>query len=144
MAVFGAPIALEDHAARACLAAMAIQDQVDTVQLRIGLNSRQVIAGEIGSGAAGYTAIGEHVGMAQRMETVAPPDGVTLSAATARLVEASATLAEPELVSIKGTDDPVVARRLLAIGHAPKWVPNPTLSAGGGRCLHWKVCWIER
>jgi class 3 adenylate cyclase len=119
MAVFGAPIALEDHAARACLAALGIQEQVDNVQLRIGLNSGQVIAGEIGTGAAGYTAIGEHVGMAQRMESVAPPGGVMLSAATARLVEASATLAEPQLVSIKGADDPVAARRLLAIGHAP-------------------------
>ena len=44
-----------------------------TLPLRIGLNSGQVIAGEIGSGKAGYTAIGEQVGMAQRMESAAPP-----------------------------------------------------------------------
>ena len=53
----------------------------------MGLNSGQVIAGEIGSGALGYTAIGDQVGMAQRMESVAPPGGVMLSASTARLVE---------------------------------------------------------
>src|SRR4029077_13717677 len=96
MAVFGAPVALEDHAVRACLAALGIQEETRAVadhvkrrdgvelQLRVGLNSGQVIAGEIGSGAMGYTAIGEHVGMAQRMESVAPPGGVMLSACTAR------------------------------------------------------------
>ncbi len=120
MAVFGAPVSLEDHATRACLAALDIQQQVDSVQLRIGLNSGQVIAGEIGSGAVGYTAIGEHVGMAQRMESVAPAGGVMLSASTARLVEGAATLGERELVVIKGEDHPVPAHRLLAVrsGHA--------------------------
>ena len=49
------------------------------LRMRVGLNSGQVIAGEIGSGALGYTAIGEQVGMAQRMESVAPPGGVMLS-----------------------------------------------------------------
>ena len=90
------------------------------MQLRIGLNSGQVIAGEIGSGAVGYTAIGEHVGMAQRMESVAPAGGVMLSASTARLVEGAATLGERELVVIKGEDHPVPAHRLLAVrsGHA--------------------------
>ena len=99
MAVFGAPVALEDHALRACLAALGIQEETtrlaaevndrDTIelQLRVGLNSGQVIAGEIGSGPFGYTAIGEQVGMAQRMESVAPPGGVLLSESTARLVE---------------------------------------------------------
>jgi class 3 adenylate cyclase len=48
------------------------------LQLRVGLNSGRVIAGEIGSGALGYTAIGEPFGLAQRMESAAPPDGVTL------------------------------------------------------------------
>ena len=71
MAVFGAPLALEDHAFRACLAALGVQEEakrlaVDVqerdgvgLQLRVGLNSGQVIAGEIGSGALGYTAVGE-------------------------------------------------------------------------------------
>jgi adenylate cyclase len=79
-----------------------------------------VIAGEIVSGPLGYTTVGEHVGMAQRMESVAPPGGVMLSASTARLVDGAATLAEPELIQIKGADEPVPARRLLGIrGIAP-------------------------
>ena len=69
-----------------------------TLQLRVGLNSGEVIAGEIGSGPAGYTAVGEQVGMAQRMESVAPPGGVMLSESTARLVEAAVVLGEPEKV----------------------------------------------
>ena len=127
MAVFGAPTALEDHAVRACLAALAIQDDTKQLavcvhdrdgvelRLRIGLNSGQVIAGEIGSSAFGYTTIGEQVGMAQRMESVAPPGGVMLSDSTARLVEHAAVLGEPELVSIKGSDEPVTAHRLLGV-----------------------------
>jgi class 3 adenylate cyclase len=135
MAVFGAPMALEDHAVRACLAALGVQEEAKRLavevqerdgvglQLRVGLNSGQVIAGEIGSGALGYTAIGEQVGMAQRMESVAPPGGVMLSASTARLVEDAATLGESELVQIKGVDVPVPARRLLGMGngHRSAW-----------------------
>jgi class 3 adenylate cyclase len=135
MAVFGAPVALEDHAVRACLATLGIQEEIarlaadvkadDGVDLalRVGLNSGQVIAGEIGSGALGYTAIGEQVGMAQRMESVAPPGGVMLSASTARLVDGFATLGESELVRIKDADAPVPARRLLGMGdgHRAAW-----------------------
>ena len=141
MAVFGAPLALEDHSIRACLAALGIQEQairlaVDVqdrdgvdLQVRVGLNSGQVIAGEIGSGALGYTAIGEQVGMAQRMESVAPPGGVMLSDSTARLVEHAAVLGEPELVSIKGCDEPVTAHRLLGVAadHESTGPAPPTL-----------------
>lgn len=69
MALFGAPVALEDHALRACISALEIQqatqklaaevlrrDGVD-LQLRVGLNSGEVIAGEIGSGPGRYTAV---------------------------------------------------------------------------------------
>ena len=128
MAVFGAPVALEDHAVRACLAALGVQEEAKRLaadvhdrdgvdlQLRVGLNSGQVIAGEIGSKSLGYTAVGEQVGMAQRMESVAPPGGVMLSESTARLVEGVATLGESELVEIKGVDVPLPARRLMGIG----------------------------
>jgi class 3 adenylate cyclase len=127
MAVFGAPVALEDHAARACRAAVEIHSGISDLarevsrrdgvelQLRIGLNSGQVIAGEIGTAAAGYTAIGEQVGMAQRMESVAPPGGVMLSEATARLVEGAATLGDAQRVRIKGTDQAVCAQLLLGV-----------------------------
>ena len=125
MAVFGAPVALEDHAIRACLAALGIQtgareladevhrsDGIDLL-LRVGLNSGQVVAGEIGSGFMGYTAIvGQQVGLAQRMESVAPPGGVMLSESTARLVDGLAALDVRELVQIKGADEPVLAHRL--------------------------------
>jgi class 3 adenylate cyclase len=127
MAVFGAPVALEDHAIRACLTALGIQEETARLaaevkdrdgidlQLRVGLNSGQVIAGEIGSGPFGYTAVGEQVGMAQRMESAAPPGGVMLSASTARLIEGAAVLGEPELVQIKGADTSVPTQRLLGM-----------------------------
>jgi adenylate cyclase len=141
MAVFGAPVALEDHAVRACLAALGVQEEtkrlaVDVhardgvdLQLRVGLNSGEVIAGEIGSGPFGYTAIGEQVGMAQRMESVAPPGGVMLSAFTARLVEHTARLGELQMVEIKGAAQPVPARQLLAIAEddRPKQRRDATL-----------------
>jgi class 3 adenylate cyclase len=128
MALFGAPIALEDHAFRACVAALAIQEETDRLavevarrdgvplRMRVGLNSGRVIAGEIGSGSLGYRAIGEHVGMAQRIESVAPPGAVMLSESTARLVDHLTVLADPEWVHVKGADEPVRARRLVAIG----------------------------
>jgi adenylate cyclase len=125
MALFGAPVALEDHAFRACLAALDIQEQIGqlaeevqrrdgaTLRLRVGLNSGQVIAGEISSDARAYTAVGEQVGLAQRMESVAPPGGVMLSESTARLVEHATVLGAPELVHVKGAEEPLPARRLL-------------------------------
>ncbi len=91
----------------------------------MGLNSGQVIAGEIGSGPFGYTAVGEQVGMAQRMESVAPPGGVMLSASTARLVDGAAALGEPEMVRIKGADEPVMARGLVAVGAQPTQMGLP-------------------
>jgi class 3 adenylate cyclase len=127
MAIFGAPLALEDHAFRACVAALAIQEETNrlaadvqrrdgvALRVRVGLNSGRVIAGDIGSGSLGYAATGEHVGLAQRMESVAPPGGVMLSESTALLVEHIAVLAEPERVYIKGADEPVCARQLVAI-----------------------------
>lgn len=124
MALFGAPVALEDHALRACLAALEIQREVGRLaeetrasdgvdlRLRVGLNSGQVITGDLGSLPSGYTAVGRHVGMAQRMESVAPPGAVMISESTARLVEFAATVGPVELVTIKGARDPVPARRL--------------------------------
>jgi adenylate cyclase len=126
MALFGAPITLEDHAFRACLAALDLQEVVRQLavdvgrrdgidlRLRVGLNSGRVITGEVGATHLGYTALGEQVGMAQRMESVAPPGGIMLSESTARLVEDRAVLGERETVHIKGFATAVPARRLLA------------------------------
>jgi class 3 adenylate cyclase len=152
MAVFGAPIALEDHAVRACLAALGLQQEakrlaVDVrdrdgveLQLRVGLNSGQVIAGEIGSGPFGYTAVGEQVGMAQRMEAAAPPGGVMLSHSTARLVDAAAALGEPEMVRIKGAEEPVAARRLLGAGDQHRAVGRAESNLVGRR---WEMSAVE-
>ncbi len=152
MAVFGAPVALEDHAVRACLAALGVQEEakrlaVDVqerdgvdLQLRVGLNSGQVIAGEIGSGSFGYTAIGEQVGMAQRMESVAPPGGVMLSASTARLVDGAAALGEPEMVRIKGAEEPVAAHRLLGMGEQHRAVRRAESNLVGRR---WEMSAVE-
>ena len=152
MAVFGAPVALEDHAIRACLAALGVQEEakrlgVDVrdrdgveLQLRVGLNSGEVIAGEIGSGPFGYTAVGEQVGMAQRMESVAPPGGVMLSASTARLVEGATTLGEPELVQIKGADEPVAAQRLLGVPEGRHAVGRAESNLVGRR---WEMAAVE-
>jgi len=152
MAVFGAPLALEDHAVRACLAGLDVQEEAKRLaaevqdrdgvelQLRVGLNSGQVIAGEIGSGPFGYTTVGEQVGMAQRMESVAPPGGVMLSASTARLVEGAATLGESELVQIKGADEPVAAYRLLSMGEQHRAVGRAESNLVGRR---WELSAVE-
>jgi class 3 adenylate cyclase len=152
MAVFGAPVALEDHAVRACLAALGVQEEVKRLavavrerdgvelQLRVGLSSGEVIAGEIGSGPFGYTAVGEQVGMAQRMESVAQPGGVMLSASTARLVDGAATLGESELVQIKGADEPVAAYRLLGMGDGQRAVGRVESNLVGRR---WEMSVVE-
>ncbi len=127
MAIFGAPVALEDHPLRACISALEIQsvahnlaaevlsrDNVE-LQIRIGLNSDEVIAGEVGVGPNSYTAVGHAVGMAQRMEGAADPGGILCTASTARLVEHSALLGPVEWVTIKGAREPVSARRLEGI-----------------------------
>jgi class 3 adenylate cyclase len=136
MAVFGAPVALEDHAFRACLAALDIQEQMAqlagevqrhdgvVLRLRVGLNSGRVIAGEIGSGPTGYTAVGEQVGLAQRMESVALPGGVLLTESTARLVDHTTVLGAREWVYVNGAEEPLPARRLLGVA-ADRGRPRP-------------------
>jgi adenylate cyclase len=132
MALFGAPVALEDHALRAAISALEIQSVTQEfaaevarrdgvpLQVRVGLNSGEVIAGSMGAaaGAGQYTAVGHPVGMAQRMESAAPAGGVLCSLSTARLVDGAARLAPVEEVAIKGSDIPVPARRLLAVESA--------------------------
>ncbi|MCG7606791.1 MULTISPECIES: ATP-binding protein [Mycobacterium] len=125
MALFGAPAALEDHALRACIAALEIQSGAKALaaevlrrdgvalRLRVGLNSGEVVAGDIGSG--GYTAVGHPVGLAQRMESAAPAGGVMCSLSTARLVEDTARLGTLEQLTVKGFDQPVPACQLFAV-----------------------------
>lgn len=152
MALFGAPVALEDHAFRGCLAALAIQQETDRLgadikqrdnvelRVRVGLNSGRVIAGTIGSGLHGYRATGEAVGMAQRMESAAPPGGVLLAEATALFVEHLAVLSEPEWVRIKGSDEPVRARRLLGVDPGSRLVARAEASLVGRR---WEMAALD-
>ena len=80
------------------------------------------------------------VGLAQRMESVAPPGGVMLSESTARLVEHTVMLAEPEWVRIKGADEPVRARRLLAISPRDGLVGRAEASLVGRR---WEMAALD-
>src|SRR5258708_16652579 len=73
------------------------------------------MAGEAGPGSLGSTAVGEQVGMGERMESVASPGAVMLSESTARLVERAAVLGEQQVVHIKGANDPVSARCLFGM-----------------------------
>ena len=95
MALFGAPIAHEDHAVRACYAALRMQESVDryadearrahgaTVQIRVGLNSGEVVVGAIGNDLhMDYTAVGETTHLAARMEQAARPGTVLIAPAT--------------------------------------------------------------
>src|SRR5947208_645365 len=98
MAVFGAPIAHEDHARRASYAALQMLDDVSeyaaelrreqglNFSVRIGINSGEVVAGQIGGGGENggdYTAIGHTVGLAQRMEALAEPGKAYLTESAA-------------------------------------------------------------
>ncbi len=152
MVLFGAPDALEDHAFRACLAALAIQDEATalaaevlrtdgvSLRLRVGLNSGRVIVGKVGTDTARYAATGDTVGFAQRMEAAAPPGGVMLSEATARLVEHTVKFAEPGWVQVKDADDPIRAHRLLSIDPCAGSVGRSEASLVGRR---WELAAID-
>ena len=131
MALFGAPVAHEDHAARACYAALAIQRamQVEAdrsraahgveVSARIGLNSGEVLVRAIGNDLSmDYDAIGATVHLASRMEQLASPGAVRLAAATARLVEGFFDLRSLGPVPVKGLSQPIEAFDLMGVGQA--------------------------
>jgi class 3 adenylate cyclase/pimeloyl-ACP methyl ester carboxylesterase len=131
MALFGAPIAHEDHAVRACYAALAIQRAMQAeaaevrqshgveVSARIGLNSGEVLVRAIGNDLSmDYDAIGPTVHLASRMEQLASPGTIRLTAATARLAEGFVDLQELGQVPVKGLSQPVEAFDLLGVGAA--------------------------
>jgi adenylate cyclase len=131
MAVFGAPIAHEDHARRACYAALRMLDDIAeyaaelrrseglSFSTRIGINSGEVVAGAIGEGGdAGYTAIGHTVGLAQRMEALAEPGKAYLTEATAELARGFFELEDLGEFEIKGASRPVRVFELAGVGSA--------------------------
>ena len=120
MALFGAPLAHEDHAARACYAALAMQDALRryaeevrrthglTVQMRVGLNSGEVVVRAIGNDLhMDYSAVGLTTVLAARMEQLATPGSILLTAATLRLVEGLVQVTPLGPVPVKGVDEPV-------------------------------------
>jgi class 3 adenylate cyclase/tetratricopeptide (TPR) repeat protein len=130
MAIFGAPVAHEDHAARACYAALQMLDEVASYaadlrrekglnfSTRIGINSGEVVAGAIGGGEGAYTAIGHTVGLAQRMEALAEPGKAYLTEHTARLARGFLDLTDLGEFEIKGASRPVEVFELAGVGRA--------------------------
>ena len=128
MALFGAPLAHEDHARRACHAALSAMEELrayaDTLRpdglelsVRMGINSGEVVVGKIGDDLRmDYTAQGHCVGLAARMEQMAAPGTVLLTETTARLVEGFFALADAGLRSTKGVSAPIRVFELRGIG----------------------------
>ena len=120
MALFGAPIAHEDHAARACYAALAMQSAMQpyademfrsngiTMQIRVGLNSGEVVVRTIGNDLyMDYSAVGQTTNLASRMEQLSPPGSITLTGGTLRLVEGLVRVNARGPVPVKGMPEPV-------------------------------------
>src|SRR5499433_4448347 len=120
MAMFGAPIAHEDHALRACYAALAMQAAMRRyaadvrrthgleVLLRVGLNSGGVLVRTIGNDLyMNYSGVGLTTNLAARMEQLAPPGTIRLTAATLRLVEGAVRVTALGPIPVKGLPEPV-------------------------------------
>jgi adenylate cyclase len=131
MALFGAPIAHEDHARRACFAALHLQNELAgyaaelrraeglSFAIRMGLNSGEVVVGAIGENLGmEYTAIGHTVGLAQRMESLAEPGKAYLTERTAALVEGYVALEDLGEFDVKGASEPLRVCELTGVGAA--------------------------
>ncbi|MFL5908297.1 MAG: adenylate/guanylate cyclase domain-containing protein, partial [Solirubrobacterales bacterium] len=131
MALFGAPIAKEDHASRACFAALHIGELVSeyatelrrargfNFSVRIGINSGEVIAGAIGEeGKPEYTAVGYTVGLAQRMEALAEPGKAYLTEHTAKLAQGYLDVKDLGEFEVKGASRPIQVFELVGAGSA--------------------------
>jgi class 3 adenylate cyclase/tetratricopeptide (TPR) repeat protein len=129
MALFGAPIAHEDHAQRACYAALHLRDSLREharevkrrhgldFATRIGLHSGDVVVGKIGDDLRmDYTAQGHTVGLAQRMEALAAAGSIYLSAATAALVSGWFALEDLGEFRVKGAAEPLRVFELRGVG----------------------------
>lgn len=131
MALFGAPVAHEDHAQRACYAALAIQRAIDEYgariekeyglefRMRVGLNSGPVIVGSIGNDLRmEYTAIGGTVNLASRMQSMAEPGTVQVAEETYRLAREYFNFRPLGGVEVKGKKGQVRAFQVLDVGLA--------------------------
>ena len=131
MALFGAPIAHEDHAVRACFAALRMGELVReyaaelrrakgmSFSVRIGINSGEVVAGAIGEDTEPeYTAVGHTVGLAQRMEALAEPGKAYLTEHAATLAHGYLELEDLGEFEVKGASRPIRVFELLGQGSA--------------------------
>src|SRR5467141_5304022 len=120
MALFGAPLAHEDHAVRGCYAALTMQAAMRRyaedvrrshgleMQMRVGLNSGEVVVRAIGNDLhMDYSAVGQTTHLAARMEQLATPGSIRLTAATLRLVEGLVQVQALGPVPVKGLAEPV-------------------------------------
>jgi len=131
MALFGAPIAHEDHAVRACYSALRMQDSVKRhaevvqratgvpIQIRVGLNSGEVVVRSVGSDLhMDYTAVGQTVHLAARMEQTAMAGSILLSADTLRLAEGFVEVKPLGPVNVKGLSEPIEVYEVKGAGPA--------------------------
>jgi class 3 adenylate cyclase/tetratricopeptide (TPR) repeat protein len=129
MALFGAPVAHEDHAVRACYAALHMQEAIGRyadelrrqqgldVQIRVGLNSGEVVVRSIGNDLhMDYTAVGQTTHLAARMEQLARPGTTLLTADTLRLVEGYVEVTPLGPVPVKGLAEPIAVFELRRAG----------------------------
>ena len=131
MALFGAPLAREDHAVRACYAALRMQEAVKryteearrihgmTVRIRVGINSGEVVVRAIGSDLhMDYTAIGQTTHLAARMEQLSDPGSILVSPATFELAEGFVEVHSLGHVPVKGLPEPIEVYELTGAGTA--------------------------
>src|SRR5262245_26352754 len=129
MALFGAPLAHEDHAVRACYAALHMQEAIGwyaealrrqqglDVQIRVGLNAGEVVVRAIGNDLhMDYTAVGQTTHLAARMEQLARPGTALLTADTLRLVEGYVEVQPLGPVPVKGLQAPIAVYELRRAG----------------------------
>jgi len=141
MALFGAPLAHEDHAVRACYAALNMQDSVKhyaseiqrtegiPIQIRVGLNSGEVVVGTIRNDLhMDYTAIGQTAHLASRMEQMAIPGSILLTPDTLHLAEGYVRVKSLGPIPVKGMSDPVEVFELIGASSA-----RTRLQAAAGR-----------
>jgi class 3 adenylate cyclase/tetratricopeptide (TPR) repeat protein len=143
MAIFGAPLALENHAARACYAALLMQETIKEfsdearrtqgfyVQVRIGINSGEVIVRSIRSDLQmDYAAVGEATHLAARMEQIATPGSILITAEVVRLTEGYIEVKPLGRIPVKGARMPVEVFELVGVG-----VTRSRLQAAAARGL---------
>jgi class 3 adenylate cyclase len=174
MALFGAPLAHEDHAVRACYAALRMQESIRhyadgarrahgvNVLIRVGLNSGEVVVRAIGSDFhMDYTAVGQTTHLAARMEQLASPGSILLTQATLDLVEGFVAVKPLGPVPVKGLADALEVYEVTGAGPArtrlqasarrassaatPSWSSSAAPSNSRARVTgRWRQSWARR